>query len=279
MAEDKQVKKYFENIPHGKDAKPSEIHGKHNKQTIDKMVTDLVKLYDKSKADGDKAMASNYSDAIRKIALDCENLQIPKEEFAMLYGSGVGGASQFSNYTDLSWERKFMTENGTIGFSPKDMSMVLSVEDQDGNLISKGIQDITQDWVVKGTEEGDYMKMQQDAQKQSNTIGEPLNFDADWHVSNLLAKSDTWKSFVSDKIGGRYFLHDYLQENQDKIKSGELTDEMLHPDSFNPDFDTRLHQYYSNRIKKSFDPNHQTAKERMAADELIAKSNNQNNQA
>ena len=106
--------------------------------------------------------------------------------------------------------------------------------------------------------------MQQDAQKQSNTVGQPLDFDVDFAVDNLLIENDAWRVMASDKIGGRYFLNDYLQEHQGKIESGELTDDMLHPDSFNPEFDTRLHQYYSNRIKKSFDPNYQTAKERAA---------------
>ena len=63
------------------------------------------------------------------------------------------------------------------------------------------------------------------------------------------------------------------------LASGEIPDEKLHPDSFNPDFDTRLHKYYSNRLKKSFDPNHQTPQERQRADELIARTKPENNQA
>jgi hypothetical protein len=137
--------------------------------------------------------------------------------------------------------------------------------------ITKSIQDITQDWVVKGTEESDFMRMQQDAVKQSNTMGEPLDFDVDWAVDNILATNDAWKIFVSDKIGGRYFLQDYVLENQDKIQSGEVSDEMLHPTSFNPDFDTRLHQYYTNRIKKAFNPNHMSGSEKTEADELMSR--------
>ena len=101
--------------------------------------------------------------------------------------------------------------------------------------------------------------------------------------SNLLSNMDAWKSFVSDKIGGRYFLNDYIQENAEAITSGEIPDEMLHPDSFNPDFDNRLHEYYANRLRKSFDPNHQTPAEARKADELIARTkpqdNTENNQA
>ena len=275
---DKEARKYFENMPYGDDAKSSEIHGKESQQVINQMVSGLVKKYDEYMAAGDKDTAGSYSGAVKSIAKSLDNLKEIKKQFATFYGGGTGGKKLFSNWTNTQqFDVPFFLEKGRISFD-KELQPVLSVTAPDGkNEVTKRVSDITQDWVIRGTEEADYMKMQQDAQKQSNTVEEPLNFDADWHVSNLLSKSDTWKSFVSDKIGGRYFLHDYLQENQDKIKSGEITDEMLHPESFNPEYDTRLHQYYSNRIKKSFDPNHQTAKERAAAEELIAKSNSKNN--
>ena len=169
--------------------------------------------------------------------------------------------------------KNFAIEQFEFAFD-KDMKPILSVMGEDGNPITKRIEDITQDWVVKGTEEADFMKMQQDAQKQSNTIGEKLDFDPDWHVSNLLENMDAWKSFVSDKVGGRYFLNDYMQENADAIASGEIPDEMLHPESFNPDFDNRLHDHYAGRLKRAFDPNYQTAREAQEADALIAQNNN-----
>jgi hypothetical protein len=86
---------------------------------------------------------------------------------------------------------------------------------------------------------------------------------------------DAWKSFVSDKIGGRYFLNDYIEENAEAIKSGQIPDEMLHPDSFNPELDNRLHEYFANRLRKSFDSDYQTPAEARRADELIAKTNSQ----
>jgi len=278
MAEDKQVKKYFENLPYGDDSKSSEIHGKKNQVVINKFVTSLVKGYDEQMKLGNKEQAQHFNKAIKDMSKNLDNLKAIKEEFAMNYGGGIGGKNLFSNYTNLSFDRQFFTEGGEIAFD-KQMKPVLIVRDNNGEQTVKNVEDVTQDWVVKGTEQSQYMKMQQDAQKQSNSMGQPLDFDVDFAMDNLLVDNDAWKVMVSDKIGGRYFLHDYLQENQDKIQSGEITDEMLHPESFNPDFDTRLHQYYSNRIKKSFDPNHQTPKEQRAADELIAKSNNQNNQA
>jgi len=276
MSADKRVKKYFENLPYGKDSLSSEIHGKQNQVVINKFVASLVRKYDEHMKGGDKEQAALFSSAVKRISTNLDNLKSIKEEFAMNYGGGQGGKNLFSNYTDLSFSREFFTENGDIAFD-ENLNVKCITKNADGEDVVKGVEDITENWVVKGTEGQQFMKMQQDAQKQRNTVGQPLDFDVDFAVDNLLAENDAWKVMVSDKVGGRYFLHDYLQQNQDKLKSGELTDDMLHPDSFNPEFDTRLHQYYSNRIKKSFDPNHQTAKERQAAEALIAKSNSKNN--
>ena len=271
MSSDKQAKKYFENLPYGKESLSSEVHGKSNQLTINKFVTSLVRNYDTQMKLGNKQEAGHFGSAIKDMSKNLDNLKSIKEEFAMNYGGGVGGKNLFSNYTNLNFSKQFFTERGEISFDEK-MKPILVVNDDKGVQTVKNIEDITENWVIKGSEEQQYMKMQQDAQKQSNSVGQPLDFDIDFMVDNLLVENDAWKVMVSDKIGGVYFLHDYLQENQDKIQSGEITDEMLDPDSFNPDFDTRLHQYYSNRIKKSFDPNYQTAGEQRSADMLINKS-------
>ena len=269
MAEDKQFKKYFENMPYGKDSKSSEIHGKNNQIIINQFITGLVQKYDEAMANGDKESAGVFNGAIKQIARDLDNLKAIKEEFAMNYGGGVGGKNLFSNWTNLEeFDKPFFIEQGTISFD-NNLRLILSVMGPDGELISKRPEDITQDWVIKGTGEADFMKMQQDAQKQSNTVGQPLDFDIDWAIDSWLANEDQWKSAATDKIGGRYFLHDYLQENEEAVASGEIPDEMLHPESFNPDFDIRLHKYYAGRLKRAFDPNFQTAKEQRAADKLI----------
>jgi hypothetical protein len=250
---DKEARKYFENMPYGKDAKSSEIHGKRNQQVINQMVTGLMKKYDESMAVGDKGTAGSYSGVIKNIAKSLDSLKLIKQQFATYYGGGTGGKKLFSNWTNINeFDIPFFLEKGEIGFD-NQLQPILSVMGPDGKTpMIKKIQDITQDWVVRGTEESEYMKMQQDAVKQSNTVGQPLDFDVDWAVDNILATNDAWKSFVSDKIGGRYFLQDYIMENQDKIQSGEISDEMLHPTSFNPEFDTRLHKYYSTRIRDAF---------------------------
>ena len=277
MAEDKQVKKYFENMPYGEDSKSSEIHGKHNQVIINRLIASLTRKYDEALVDGNKEAAGHISGAIKQIARDLDNLKAIKEEFAMNYGGGVGGKNVFSNWTNLQeFDRPFFIEQGNISFD-ENFKPTLSVTRADGELISKRIEDITQDWVIKGTGEADFMEMQQDAQKQSNTVGEPLDFDIDWAVDSWLANEDQWKSAATDKIGGRYFLHDYLQENEEAVASGEIPDEMLHPESFNPDFDMRLHKYYANRLKRAFDPNFQTAKEARDADALIARINPEDN--
>jgi len=255
---DKRARKYFENMPYGNDAKSSEIHGKANQQVINNMIQGLVGKYDAAMREGDKGKASKYDAVIKQIAKDLDNLKAIKKEFAVNYGGGTGGKNMFSNYTNLKeFDIPFWLEGGRITFD-ETLKPILSVPDSNnpGKEISKRIEDITENWVVKGSEEADFMQMQQDAVKQRNTIGKPLDFDVDFAIDNLLHNKDAWKVFVSDKIGGRYFLQDYLIENQEKIKSGEITDAMLHPDSFNPMMDTRLHQYFSTRIKRSFDPNY-----------------------
>tara|TARA_R110002167_G_scaffold257956_2_gene464461 strand:+ start:889 stop:1767 length:879 start_codon:yes stop_codon:yes gene_type:complete len=262
MAEDKQVKKYFENMPYGNDSKSSEIHGKTNQVVINRFIASLVAEYDKNIESGDKEAAGNFNGAIKQIAQDLDNLKAIKEEFAMNYGGGHGGKNLFSNYTDLNWDRAFMIEQGNIAFN-NDMRLVLSVAKPDGEVISKRVEDITENWVVKGTEETDFMQMQQDARKQRNTLGEPLDFDVDWAIDKLLKNGDAAKIFTADDIGGLNFSDNYVRENQEAIMSGEIPDEMLHPDSFHPDVDpnNRLHNHFANRIKRAFDPNFQTAKE------------------
>ena len=246
------VKKYFENMPYGDDAKVSEVHGKENQRVINTFVGSLVRGYDAAMKEGDKQKAQLFQKGVNQISKDLENLKNIKSEFAMNYGGGTGGKNQFSNYTDLTWDREFFIENGRINFD-NNMRPILTVEGPQGPIV-KHIEDITEKWHLKGTFENDYMKMQQDAVKQRNTQGKPLNFDIDWQVSNLLKNEDGWKTAVSDTVGGRYFLNDWMEENKDDLIAGRISDEKLHPDSFNPEQDGRLHRYYADRVRKSFNP-------------------------
>ena len=88
---DKEARKYFENMPYGKDAKSSEIHGKQNQQVINHMITGLVAKYDEAMAIGDKGAAGNFSGVIKQIAADLDNLKEIKKQFATYYGGGTGG--------------------------------------------------------------------------------------------------------------------------------------------------------------------------------------------
>tara|TARA_R110002020_G_scaffold20293_1_gene69377 strand:+ start:101 stop:976 length:876 start_codon:yes stop_codon:yes gene_type:complete len=269
---DKIVKKYFENMPYGDKSKVSEIHGKKNQEVINNFVSSLVRNYDQAMADGDKIRAGKFYGAVTKIKSDLETLKGIKEEFAMNYGGGVGGKNLYSNYTDLTWDRAFWTEQGDLSFD-EGMNILLTVKDQSGKDVTKKIEDITENWVIKGNGENTYMTMQQDAVKQRNTVNKPLDFDVDYAVSNLLAENDNWKSFVSDKIGGRYFLQDYMNNNTDMLMNmGASAESILQLDSFNPEIDNRLHEYFANRIRKSFDPDFQTKAEQEEADKLIDKN-------
>jgi len=275
---DKVAKKYFENIPYGKDSKSSEIHGKHNQLAINEFVESLVNKYDMLMAKGDKKNANHFKEAIFDMSMQLDNLKSIKEEFALNYGGGTGGKNMFSNYTDLTFDKQFWTENGEILFDDQ-MKLMLVTKDAEGKEIIKRVEDITENWVVRGTEENDFMARQQSAVKQRNNMGKPLDFDIDWEVSKMLENEDSWKIFASDKIGGRYFLNDYVEQNAEAIQSGEIPDEMLHPDSFNPAFDNRLHDYFATRLRKSFDPNYQTPAEARRADELIARNNTKNTES
>jgi len=248
---DKATRKYFENLPYGKESKASEIHGKHNQATINKHIMSLVRNYDESMATGNKERAGYFDAAVRNLHHRLENLKAIKEEFALNYGGGTGGKNLFSNYTDLTWERAFFTEKGEILIG-EGMEPLCVVKDDKGKDIVKKIEDITENWVLKGTGEADFMARHQSAVRQSNSLGKPLDFDVDWEVSKMLENEDAWKSFATDKIGGRYFVNDYVEENEEAIRSGEISGEALHPDSFNPAFDNRLHRYFANRLRKAF---------------------------
>ena len=269
MSEDKSIKKYFENMPYGDDAKSSEIHGKHNQVIINDFISNLVKQYDTLHAIGDKEGSNEIANLIKSIARQLDNLKAIKEEFAIAYGGGVGGKNLFSNYTDLSWDRMFFGEKGRIAFGP-GFKILCIVTGPDGKDIIKGIQDITENWVIKGTEEADYMKYHQDLVKQGQTAAKHPDFNIDWVVDNLLITNDAWKIFVSDKIGGVYFLQEYLKENEEAVINGQIPDEMLHPDSFNPAIDMRLHKHYSTRLKTAFDPNYKTIKDGNTSSSTVA---------
>ena len=260
MSDDKGIKKYFENMPYGNDAKSSEIHGKANQQVINKLISTLVKQYDVLFASGDKEGSSNISDLIKSIARKLDNLKSIKEEFAINYGGGVGGKNLFSNYTDLNWDRTFWNEGGTIEFD-ENFDILLTTHDPAGKPITKRIGDITENWVIKGTEEADFMRYHQDLVKQGQTAVKHPNFDINWAVDKLLINNDAWKIFVSDKIGGVYFLQEWMKENREALASGEIRDDLLHPDSFDPNNDTRLHHHYVTRLKTAFDPNYKTIKD------------------
>jgi len=269
MSEDKRIKKYFENMPYGDDAKSSEIHGKANQRVINDFIANLVKQYDALHAVGDKEGSREIDSLIKSIARQLDNLKAIKEEFAVAYGGGVGGKNLFSNYTDLNWDRMFFGEQGRIAFGP-GFKILCIVTSPDGEDIVKNIEDITQNWVIKGTEEADYMKYHQDLVKQGQTAAKHPDFNIDWVVDNLLITNDAWKIFVSDKIGGVYFLQEYLKENEEAVTSGQIPDEMLHPDSFNPAMDMRLHKHYSTRLKTAFDPNYKTIKDGNASNSTVA---------
>jgi len=267
---DLNVRKYFENMPYGKDAKASEIHGRANKKYIDNYVSGLVEKYDVLYGSGKKAEANIVFSMIRDIARQLDNLKGLKEEFAVAYGGGIGGKNMFSNYTDLSWDRAFFSEMGGMIRIDEEYKIKCIVVLPDGQEIIKGIEDITQNWVIKGNEEMEFMKMQQKLVEEGQTAAKHPSFDIDFAVDNLLINNDAWKIFVSDKIGGIYFLQEFVRENNQAILNGDIPDSMMHPDSFNPSNDNRLHTFYSERLRSAFDPNYTSIRQGNKANSTVS---------
>jgi len=103
--------------------------------------------------------------------------------------------------------------------------------------------------------------MQQKLVEEGQTAAKHPSFDIDFAVDNLLVNNDAWKIFVSDKIGGIYFLQEFVRENNQALLNGDIPDTMMHPDSFNPSADNRLHTFYSERLRTSFDPNYKSIRQ------------------
>ena len=276
MADDKQLRKYSENNTYTGNSFVSEIHGPANQERINKNIASAVRNYDKNIAADNKEMAAHFKSQIEKWYRDLEHAKQIKQDYLMHEGGGKDGEGTFSNYTDRSWERAWATENCNVSLDG-NLNIVFGVINEKGEEILKRIQDITENWVVKGTEESDFMRLQQSAVKQRNNMGVPLDFDVDWEVSKILKRSDSWKVLFGDECGGRIFANDYVIDNQEDIASGKIPDSMLHPDSFDPKFDNRLHTHFRNWINRAFDPDYQTPAEKMRADELIARTKPQNN--
>tara|TARA_R100000234_G_C4998421_1_gene179146 strand:- start:340 stop:1245 length:906 start_codon:yes stop_codon:yes gene_type:complete len=261
MATDKEVRMYFENLTYGNDSLSTEIHGKRVQQQWNNQIASHARLYAKAIQEGDKATAGHHKTIIHEHAKNADNLKAIKEEFARNIGGGQGGRDLFSNWTNKDFEKDWFTERGDIEFS-QDLKPLLTLTTTgiDGKPIKtvKRIEDLTPEWVIRGSEEQDFMTLQQSAVKQRNTQNVPLDFDIDWEISKLLKTDDKWKIFFADEIGGRKFLPDWIEENSDDIQAGNIPDEKLHPESFNPEFDNRLHLHFANRLRRAFDPNYDT---------------------
>ena len=277
----KEVLKFFENNPYGKDSKSSEIWGKQNQQVINKEVAYHTDEASSAMSVGNKEKFNYHFKMIRDINKWLENMERDQEEFAVNIGGGQGGSNMFSNFTNLEeFDIPFFTGKGKISFpedhsDSKPMLSVIKHDEETGETyeIIKSPDELTQDWVVKGDEDMRFQKLHQLAVKERNTMGVPLSFNPDYEIDVLLSKGDNWKKFLADKVFGRYMLQDWIMANDDKIKSGEIEDEKLHPRSFNPEYDTRLHEYFSGWLKKAFDPNYLTPSEQKEADDIIAGNN------
>ena len=284
MAYEIKLKKYFENLPYGQDSLPSEIHGPRNQETINATVKVLVDLHDQAlkgipDENGvlkkDESLASSSSNGIKFIAKQLENLKMIKEEYALNKGGGTLGKDMFSSWTSTIWEDEFMTEKGTMDFD-KDMNLLLDVPHLDYPL--KKVEDITDDWIVKGDEESRFIQHYQELSGSSNKkFNQDPPYDIDYATHNLLKTG--WQVFASDEIMGREpFIQTWLKDNIDTdgdvvAQINELSEKgRLDKESFNPetDPDKRLHVHFSKILKHAWNPNYLSQSETKEADELIA---------
>ena len=270
-----KLKKYFENMPYGENSLASEVHGPRNQETINNIVKELVEMYDYNMSIGEKGKATDAENTIKHLSKQLENLKSIKEEYALNMGGGARGKKLFSNWTDTTWEDFFFTEKGVIDVD-ENFDIICDVPGLSHPY--KKIEDITEEWEVIG----DWMMKFHDAKRELSTSSnslKPPSFDADFFVHNLL--KENWRSMLTDEMpGGGYFLQNWLAENVDQ--SGDVMNQLvnlgdrLDKQSFNPDKDTRLHDYYARILKTANDPNYLTAAESNLADNLMRKTNNKN---
>lgn len=251
------IKIYSERAPYSKTSKVTEIHGPHIQQKVNTVITHYAKLYDEMIAQGTsagKSMASGFENVIKKIHTQFEHLKNLKEEWMMLRGGGMRGKGTVSNITDPRFPDAFFTEKGDIDITPEG-EIIAKVPELGLYGSSKFVNDIALDWESKGDGEGRFMSALQDMQESGSRGDKHPPLDPDYFVSNLL--EEYWPQALADKWGGVYALHDILPE-MIKENGGTADGLNMSIESFNPSVDMRLHRYYTDRLKKAYNPAHLT---------------------
>ena len=261
------IESYYENMPYGNKSLSSEIHGPKNQATINEHIKTLVSMSDVARQQNQPDLAQSLQSGIYKISTELDMLKKIKEEHA-------ADLRTRSNWTDHGWDDNAFTEQCIISFDDKMDILVTAFDPTSKKQITKKVDQITKDWVSIG----DWMQTLSQAKQElvgtRNDMGAAPPFDIDFFTNNLL--KNNWKSILSDQDPtmdprGPYRgfrLQQILHEDADR--NGNLpADYNLDKFSFDPNIDNRLHGVIAGELKRSFDPNYETEKEKNTAIQLM----------
>ena len=261
------IESYYENMPYGNKSLSSEIHGPKNQATINEHIKTLVSMSDVARQQNQPDLAQSLQSGIYKISTELDMLKKIKEEHA-------ADLRTRSNWTDHGWDDNAFTEQCIISFDDKMDVLITAFDPTSKKQITKKVDQITKDWVSIG----DWMQTLSQAKQElvgaRNDMGTAPPFDIDFFTNNLL--KNNWKSILSDQDPtmdprGPYRgfrLQQILHEDADA--NGNLpADYNLDKFSFDPNIDNRLHSVIAGELKRSFDPNYETEKEKNTAIQLM----------
>lgn len=241
---------YYENVGYGEQSLDSEIHGSENEEIIRSQVKNVMDLHAAALKAGDKDAASKFEKMVYHIDKEVANGAVNKQEHATSLRST-------SNWGDMRFMDKAMTEQGKVGFN-EDGKMTFTVFDDAKNTFETKT---TAEMSTEFEEIGDWMQplmnLKEKVGKAKNSMGNPPPFDINYAVNNLVQRN--WKSMIADPdptldpngISKGYrlqsILHDEIDEN------GNLPEDYnLDKESFNPKYDTRLFANISKELHNTF---------------------------
>ena len=232
-----KLERYVENVPYGEDSLPSEIHGPENEEIIRIRVKSLVDANNLATKVGNSDIAAKTEKLIRHTYKECSNGEVLKQDWAASLRSQ-------SNWGDMTFLDKAMTENCIVGFN-EEGKMLFTVQDEmTGVMITQTIEAASTEFHEIGDWMQPLMKAKQELIKARNDRGNPPPFDISYFVNNLI--KNNWKSMIADSdptldpngLSKGYRLQLILQDAMDE--SGNLPpDYNLDKESFNPENDTR----------------------------------------
>ena len=244
------MERYYENVPYGDNSLASEIHGTENEEIIKQEVKRLVQLNDSLLKQGLKEEASKIEKMIYHIDKEVANAEVVKQEHAASLRST-------SNWGDMSFLDKAMTEQGKVGFNEEGKFTMEVFDERSNGFVSKTTEAMSMDFEEIGDWMQPLMKLKERIGKAKNNMGNPPPFDINYAVNNLI--KNNWKSMIADPDptldpngpSKGYRLQSILLDAVDE--NGNLPkDYNLDKNSFDPTNDTRLFSSISKELHNTF---------------------------